>query len=55
MILRWNASGWGRLPWRRLLTAALAAAAIFVYWTQLGAPAIAVTMLKSDAWRVPMA
>jgi len=26
----------GRLPWRRLLTAALAAAAIFVYWTQLG-------------------
>jgi len=30
MILR---SG---LPWRRLLTAALAAAAIFVYWTQLG-------------------
>jgi pyocin large subunit-like protein len=36
MILRRNASGWGRLPWRRLLTAALAAAAIFVYWTQLG-------------------
>lgn len=26
----------GGLPWRRLLTAALAAAAIFVYWTQLG-------------------
>ena len=26
----------GTLPWRRLLTAALAAAAIFVYWTQLG-------------------
>ena len=25
----------GTLPWRRLLTAALAAAAIFVYWTQL--------------------
>lgn len=24
----------GGLPWRRLLTAALAAAAIFVYWTQ---------------------
>jgi hypothetical protein len=24
----------GTLPWRRLLTAALAAAAIFVYWTQ---------------------
>lgn len=36
MILRRNASGWGGLPWRRLLTAALAAAAIFVYWTQLG-------------------
>jgi pyocin large subunit-like protein len=36
MILRWNAPGRGRLPWRRLLTAALAAAAIFVYWTQLG-------------------
>jgi len=25
----------GALPWRRLLTAVLAAAAIFVYWTQL--------------------
>jgi ribulose bisphosphate carboxylase small subunit len=25
----------GTLPWRRLLTAALAAAAIFVYWSQL--------------------
>ena len=25
----------GRLPWRRLLTAALAAAAIFLYWTQV--------------------
>ena len=25
----------GTLSWRRLLTAALAAAAIFVYWTQL--------------------
>lgn len=36
MILRRNASGWGRLPWRRLLTAVLAAAAIVVYWTQLG-------------------
>lgn len=36
MILRWNASRWGSLPWRRLLTAVLAAAAIFVYWTQLG-------------------
>ena len=36
MILRRNASGWGRLPWRRLLTAALAVAAIVVYWTQLG-------------------
>ena len=36
MILRWNAPGRGRLPWRRLLTAALAVAAILVYWTQLG-------------------
>ena len=36
MFLRRNAPGWGRLPWRRLLTAALAVAAIFVYWTQLG-------------------
>lgn len=26
----------GGLPWRRLLTAALAAAAIFVYWSHLG-------------------
>ncbi len=25
----------GRLPWRRLLTAALAAAAIFLYWTHV--------------------
>lgn len=36
MILRRNVSGWKRLPWRRLLTAVLAAAAIVVYWTQLG-------------------
>ena len=36
MILRRNASRWGGLPWRRLLTAALALAAIVVYWTQLG-------------------
>ena len=36
MFLRRNAPGWGRLPWRRLLTAALAVAAILVYWTQLG-------------------
>src|SRR5262245_36562965 len=36
MILRRNASGGGGLPWRRLLTAALALAAIVVYWTQLG-------------------
>ena len=36
MILRRNVSGWGRLPWRRLLTAALAAAAIVVYWAGLG-------------------
>jgi pyocin large subunit-like protein len=34
MILRRNVSGWSRLPWRRLLTAVLAVAAIFVYWTQ---------------------
>ena len=25
----------GKLPWRRLLTAALAAVAIFLYWTQV--------------------
>lgn len=33
----------GGLPWRRLLTAALAALAIFLYWTQVaerGAPAV---------------
>jgi pyocin large subunit-like protein len=36
MIPRRSPSEWGRLPWRRLLTAVLAAAAIFVYWTQLG-------------------
>ena len=36
MIPLRNVSGWGRRPWRRLLTAVLAVAAIFVYWTQLG-------------------
>lgn len=36
MFLRRNPPGWGGLPWRRLLTAALAAAAIVVYWSQLG-------------------
>ena len=36
MILRRSAPGWGRLPWRRLLTAALAVAALVVYWTQIG-------------------
>ena len=36
MILRPFRVDRGTLPWRRLLTAALAAAAIFVYWTQLG-------------------
>lgn len=36
MILRRNVSGWKGLPWRRLLTAVLAAAAIVVYWSQLG-------------------
>ncbi len=50
MILRRNASGWGGLPWRRLLTAALAAAAIFVYWTQLGDRG-----QRADARDVPVA
>jgi len=36
MILRRTVSGWSSLPWRRLLTAALAVAAIVVYWSQLG-------------------
>ena len=36
MILRRNVSGGSRLSWRRLLAVALAAAAIFVYWTQIG-------------------
>lgn len=36
MFLRRNASRWGGLPWRRLFTAALALAAIVVYWTQIG-------------------
>src|SRR3954470_9935954 len=36
MIVRRNAQGWGRLPWRRLLMAALAVAAIVASWTQLG-------------------
>jgi pyocin large subunit-like protein len=35
MILRQLRVERGTLPWRRLLTAVLAAAAIFVYWTQL--------------------
>src|SRR5215467_10811049 len=34
MVLRQLRGGSG-LPWRRLLTAVLAAAAIFAYWTQL--------------------
>ena len=47
----------GTLPWRRLLTAALAAAAIFVYWTQLSdrgardlsrAPAVADSPVSTD-------
>src|SRR6478735_3728294 len=36
MILRQFRVQRGTLPWRRLLTAALAVAALFVYWTQLG-------------------
>src|SRR5690554_6046546 len=36
MSLRRNLSGWGKLPWRRLLTATIAAVAILAYWTQLG-------------------
>jgi hypothetical protein len=35
MILRQLRMERGSLPWRRLLTAALAAAAILVYWTQV--------------------
>ena len=47
----------GTLPWRRLLTAALAAAAIFVYWTQLSdrgardlsrGPAVADSRVSTD-------
>ena len=49
----------GRLPWRRLLTAALAAAAIFLYWshvTERGArdvarmPAAAEPQTSSRGW-----
>jgi pyocin large subunit-like protein len=36
MMLGRNAARGGGLPWRRLLTAALAAAAILVYWSQIG-------------------
>ncbi len=36
MIPRWNAPGGGGLPWRRLLTAALAVASFVGYWAQLG-------------------
>ena len=35
MILRQMGAGRRGLPWRRLLTAALAAAAIFVYWSHV--------------------
>ena len=35
MILRKDGFGRRRLPWRRLLTAALAAVAIFAYWTHV--------------------
>jgi len=36
MIQRRNGARVGGLPWRRLLTAVLAAFAIFAYWTQVG-------------------
>jgi len=48
MFLRRNASGWGGLPWRRLLTAALAAAVIIVYWTN-----VAERSQRADARDVP--
>jgi pyocin large subunit-like protein len=35
MILRQLSGGRGSLPWRRLITAALAALAIFLYWTHV--------------------
>jgi hypothetical protein len=41
----------GRLPWRRLLTAAVAAAAIFLYWTHVterGAREVARTLAVTD-------
>lgn len=50
MLLRRNASRWGGLPWRRLVTAALALAAIVVYWTQIGDRA-----QRADARDVPVA
>ncbi len=36
MILRKDGFGRGGLPWRRMFTAALAAVAIFAYWTHVG-------------------
>ena len=51
----------GTLPWRRLLTAALAAAAIFVYWSQLSdrtahaplrGPAVADSGAPTDGWGI---
>jgi hypothetical protein len=36
MFVRRTAAGWRGLPWRRLLTAALAALAIFLYWNNVG-------------------
>ena len=36
MTQRPTRAGAARLPWRRLLTAALAVVAIFVYWTHVG-------------------
>lgn len=50
MLLRRNASRWGGLPWRRLVTAALALAAIVVYWTQIGDRG-----QRADARDVPVA
>ena len=50
MFLRRNALRWGGLPWRRLFTAALALAAIVVYWTQIGDRG-----QRADARDVPVA
>jgi hypothetical protein len=36
MIRRWSGNGAAGLPWRRLFTAALAALAIYAYWSHVG-------------------